>query len=188
VLAVLDACVLYPPSLRDLLLTLSALDAFDARWSEEILEELVRTVLAKNPDIERVRFEQHTVAAMRRHFPNAVVPVDPALVATLDNHPKDRHVAAAAIAAGATTIVTLNVKDFRGRALADAGVEVVTPGDLVGRLLDDIPESVVLAVQQISARWRNPLRSANEVASILEGHPSMGQPMRRVAELIPADR
>ncbi len=83
--------------------------------------------------------------------------------------------------------MTLNVKDFRGRALASAGVEVVTPGDLVGRLLDDIPESVVLAVQQISARWRNPLRSAHEVASTLEAHPSMGQPMRRVAELLPAD-
>jgi len=188
VLVVLDACVLYPPSLRDLLLTLAALDAIDVRWSEEILEELVRNVVAKNPDIDRVRFEQHTVTAMRRHFPNALVPVDPALVATLDNHPKDRHVAAAAIAADATTIVTLDVKDFRGRALANAGVEVVTPGDLVTRLLDDIPESVVLAVRQISGRWRNPLRSAHEVASILEAHPSMGPPIRRVAELLPADR
>jgi hypothetical protein len=28
-LVVLDACVLYSPSLRDLLLTLAALDAFD---------------------------------------------------------------------------------------------------------------------------------------------------------------
>ncbi len=63
-------------------MTLAALDAIDVRWSEEILEELVRNVVAKNPDIDRVRFEQHTVAAMRRHFPNAVVPVDPEVATT----------------------------------------------------------------------------------------------------------
>jgi hypothetical protein len=49
VLVVLDACVLYPPSLCDLLLTIAALDALDPRWSEAILEELRRNVVADNP-------------------------------------------------------------------------------------------------------------------------------------------
>ena len=39
-LVVLDACVLYPPSLRDLLLTLGALDVIEVRWSDAILDEL----------------------------------------------------------------------------------------------------------------------------------------------------
>ncbi len=74
---VLDACVLYPPSLRDLLLTLAALDAFDVRWSETILEELRRNVVADNPDVDPDRFSDHTLVEMRRHFPAAMVSVAP---------------------------------------------------------------------------------------------------------------
>lgn len=186
-LAVLDACVLYPPSLRDLLLTLAALDAIDVRCSDEILEELVRNVVAKNPGLDRSRFEQHTVAAMRRHFPQALVPSDPALAASLDNHPKDRHVAATAVTAGATTIVTLNVKDFRSKMLSEFGVEVLSPGVLVDRLLDDIPESMVLAVHQISSRWKNPPQSAREVVEVLGAHPTMAKPLRRLVQLLPPE-
>ncbi len=166
-IVVLDACVLYPPSLRDLLLTLADIDAVDIRWSDEILDELARNVLADNPEINPDRLQKHTIATMRAQFPEALVPVDAALVSTLDNDPKDRHVAAVAITAGAGGIVTLNLKDFRGQVLADAGVQVLTPGDPVGHLLDDLPGAVVLAVQQISARWRNPRRSPTKSSSCL---------------------
>ena len=105
-IVVLDACVLYPPSPRDLLLTLTALDAFDVRWSDEILDEVTRNVLADLPDIEETRFVEHTIGAMRRAFPEAPVDAPAELVVKLDNHPKDRHVAATALAAGADAIVT----------------------------------------------------------------------------------
>ncbi len=84
---VLDACVLYPPSLRDLLLTLAALDAFDVRWSEAILEELRRNVVADNPKVDPDRFSSHTLVEMRRHFPEAMVSVSLAEFDRLDNHP-----------------------------------------------------------------------------------------------------
>jgi hypothetical protein len=44
--------------------------------------------------------------------------------------------------------VTLNVTDFECRVLDDAGVEILTPGALVGRLLDEFPNVV--------ARGRSP--------------------------------
>jgi predicted nucleic acid-binding protein len=137
VIVVLDACVLYPPSLRDLLLTLAALDAFDVRWSDEILDEVTRNVLADLPDIEEARFVEQTIGAMRRAFPEAPADAPAELVEKLDNDPKDRHVAATALAARADAIVTLNVTDFESQVLGNAGVEVLTPGALVGRLLDD---------------------------------------------------
>ena len=118
-IVVLDACVLYPPSLRDLLLTLAALDAFDVRWSDEILDEVSRNVVADHPDIDADRFVEHTIGAMRRAFPEASVPVPPELVETLDNDPKDRHVAATALAGSADAIVTLNVADFESSCAAE---------------------------------------------------------------------
>lgn len=57
--------------MRDLLLTLAALDAFDVAWTDEILEEVQRNVVADHPDIDPDRFASHTLGAMRAAFPQA---------------------------------------------------------------------------------------------------------------------
>lgn len=180
-IVVLDACVLYPPSLRDLVLSLAALDAFEVRWSDEILDEVTRNVLADHPDIDKARFVEHTIGALRRAFPEAVVRAPAELVETLDNDPKDRHVAASALAAGAQAIVTLNVADFESRVL-DAGVAILTPGALVGRVLDEFPEIVARAVGHMADRWINPPRTAIEIAELLAAHPTMATPMAALRE------
>jgi predicted nucleic acid-binding protein len=185
VLVVLDACVLYPPSLRDLLLTLAALDAFDVRWSEAILEELHRNVVADNPQLDAERFRSHTLAEMTKHFPEAMVAVGPSDIdGRLDNDPKDRHVAAVAIVSHAAMIVTMNVKDFQGKALETAGVAVITPGQLVEGLLDEAPELVVFAVQRMASRWKQPPRSPAQVVEILTVHPTMATAMARADALV----
>lgn len=181
---VLDACVLYPPSLRDLLLTLAALDAFDIKWSEDILDEVTRNVLDDNPEIEPARYVEHTIARMRAAFPEAMTSIDPAAFEAADNDPKDRHVAAIALITAAAGIVTLNVRDFRGRALPRAGIAVLTPGALVSQLLDESPEVVLLAVRHLANRWVNPSRTPAEVAHDLAAHPSMQQAMSRLRGLI----
>lgn len=155
-IVVLDACVLYPPSLRDLLLTLAALDAFDIRWSEQILDELTRNVIDDNPGMDPARFVQHTIARMRAAFPDAMTAIERDAIDKADNDPKDRHVAAVALTADAGAIVTTNVKDFRGRVLPNAGVAVLTPGALLDRILNEAGDVVVLAVTHLAQRWENP--------------------------------
>ena len=183
-LVVLDACVLYPPSLRDLLLTLAALDAFDVCWSEPILEELSRNVVADNPQLDPIRFREHTLGEMRKHFPEAMSNVAQSEIDRMDNHPKDRHVAAVGVARSADAIVTINLKDFASQVLREADVAVVTPGQLVERVLDEAPELVGYAVRRMSSRWTNPPRSATEVVEILAGHPTMAAVMARTRTLV----
>ena len=50
--ALYDACVLYPPSLRDLLLQLASDGLHRAKWSEKIHEEWIRNVLKNNPTMK----------------------------------------------------------------------------------------------------------------------------------------
>ena len=105
--------MLYPPALRDFLLTIAALDGFVPIWSPQILHELDRNVLEDSPSVDPAKFRTHTLASMLRVFPNASVtatPDDNNDVAKI--HEGDRHVALTAIASNADSILTINQRHF----------------------------------------------------------------------------
>lgn len=49
--ALLDANVLYPARLRDLLIRLAIAGLYQARWSEQILDECFDNLLEDRPDL-----------------------------------------------------------------------------------------------------------------------------------------
>ena len=51
--AVLDACVLYPPSLRDLLMWLATTGVYKPRLTEQIHAEWIHSVLADSLHVPR---------------------------------------------------------------------------------------------------------------------------------------
>jgi len=61
---------------------------------------------------------------------------------------------------------------------------VITPGQLVERVLDEAPELIGCALRRMSSRWTNPPRSAAEVVELLAGHPTMAAVMRRTRALV----
>lgn len=69
---VLDANVLHPIVLCDLLLRLALEGLYRPLWSGEILEETKRTILRRRPDLDR-RALAARIAAMRHAFPEALV-------------------------------------------------------------------------------------------------------------------
>ena len=58
VLAVYDACVLYPAPLRDLLLHLACVGLVRPRWTDAIHEEWTRNLLANRPVLARAQLER----------------------------------------------------------------------------------------------------------------------------------
>jgi len=112
--AVLDACVLVPHVIMDTLLSLADEDLYKPMWSEVILEETLRTLLAIYPDKNPHSFEAR-LASMESAFPHACVhgwnSLEPGLASYWPD-PKDAHVVAAALRGRAEIIVTSNLKHF----------------------------------------------------------------------------
>ena len=171
---VLDACVLYPPALRDFLLTVAALDGFVPIWSPLILDEVERNVLEDNPTIDPTKFRTHTLASMLLVFPNASVNAatnaddQVALV-----HHGDRHVALTAIAANADSILTINQRHFPKAALRNRNIAILTHGEFTQILIRSDSDLVAAALEQLARRWQNPPHTLNQIIDLLSNHPTM---------------
>ena len=175
---VLDACVLYPPALRDFLLTVAALDGFIPIWSDVILDEVERNVIEDNPTIDPTAFRTHTLASMKRVFPDAAVaPVSESDFDVAGVREGDRHVALTAIASKANAILTINQKHLPKTSLQRHRIAILTLGDLVGSVIDTDPLLVPLALDQLSRRWRNPPQTVGEIIDLLSKHPTMKDPL-----------
>jgi predicted nucleic acid-binding protein len=146
--AVLDTNVLYPPTLRGLLLEAAAAGAFQPRWSEGIFEELLRHLR------DRVGTERADliVATMNRRFQDAVVGSYAALILAMTNSPKDRHVLAA-VAGRADAIVTRNLQDFPPESLASHGIRALSPDQFAVWLSDTEPLAMVQAVMSLATTF-----------------------------------
>ncbi len=95
--AILDANVLYPNLLRDLLLSLAAAGLYHARWTSEINDEWTRNLIANRPDLtSKVPL---LLELVNQAVPDCLVENYASLIESLVlPDPGDRHVLAAAIA------------------------------------------------------------------------------------------
>jgi len=185
--AILDACVLYPATLRDLLLSLARDGLFHARWSERIQEEWVRSLLKRRPELEELALRR-TCELMTSAVPDSVVHgwqrIEPGLTGLPDAD--DRHVLAAAICGHADAIVTFNLDDFPAEALAPFGVQAQHPDDFLLNQIELNPIAALKSIKAMRARWRNPQLSVRDLAAGLERQqlPLVAARLRDVAELI----
>jgi len=155
---VVDANVLFPLTLRDTFLRAAAADFFQLRWTHEILDEMERNLVATHTmsadKAARLR------AIMEDYFPDALVTGYEALTAAMPNETKDRHVAAAAVKAGAQVIATANLKDFH--PLPD-GIEAQSPDEFLSNLFDLDPERFTEMLREQASDLKRPPMTFDEL-------------------------
>ncbi|MDE0240076.1 MAG: PIN domain-containing protein [bacterium] len=135
-IALLDTNVLFDLYVRHVLLNLADDERFEVRWSDGILDELGRALSSRVPDdqLQRSFHEMATRlsdALVGGRHPSPATPLLP--------DPNDRHVLSAALACGATHIVTNNLRDFPEDILDPLGIEAASADTFLTWLFRENP-------------------------------------------------
>jgi predicted nucleic acid-binding protein len=165
---VLDANVLYPAPLRDLLLNAAGMKLYRPLWSNDIQEEWVKNLLADRSDLSEAKMRK-TVIAMNKAFPDAQVRNYKARInKLLLPDPDDRHVLAAAIQGKASVITTINLKDFPARSLIRYGLKAQHPDEFIFKLIERDEQGMLDALNNQVRNLRNPPLPMTRILENLE--------------------
>lgn len=147
----LDANVLFPTVLRELLLGVAEEGLYSPLWSPRILEEWARATPKLGPGAEaQARGE---IAVLRARWPLAeVTPGDGTQARLWLPDPNDVHVLAAAIDGSADLLVSFNRKDFPKADLIAEGITFNDPDKFLLDLWMGHPASVATVAQSVRDR------------------------------------
>lgn len=166
--AFLDASVLYPVSLRNLLMRLTLGGLYQARWTAHVHEEWIRAVLRDHPHIPAARLHELRAAMDERAEDSLVTGYETLIESCTLPDPNDRHVLAAAIVARADVIVTCNLRDFPAEALDPYEIEAQHPDEFIRHMLDLAPVVVVDAVRSQQAALVSPAVAMPKLLMLFE--------------------
>lgn len=165
---VYDANVLYPSTLRDLLIRIAQTGLVQAKWTDRILDEVFRSLRANRPDLDPLKLDR-TRDLMNRAVRDCLVTgYEPLIDALTLPDPDDRHVLAAAIKARAQVIVTDNLQDFPGNALGPWDMEAKGADAFVLDQIELNREAVYASIQRIADSRSRPPATISDVLAELE--------------------
>lgn len=169
--AVLDACVLYPTILREILQGAAEAGLYQPVFSDRILREWVLATAKLGPTAPVIA--QGEAEQLRAAFPRALVRDHPEIEARLVlPDVNDRHVLASAIASGADAIVTFNAQDFPGHVLAAEKITRRDPDGFLWELQSRHPDAMARVVETVRAK-----------AEAISGQPQPLKPLLKRARL-----
>ncbi len=146
----IDACVLYPTVMREVMLGCAHHGLFEARWSPRILEEWARAAGKLGPAQEV--WARGEIATLTAKFPQALVKYDAAIERQYWlPDPADIHVLTAAVVGSCDGILTMNAKDFPKNILGDETLLRWDPDGFARDLLNGAPEPVQAVANKVLA-------------------------------------
>lgn len=174
---ILDANALFPIALCDTLLRAAVEQLYRPFWTVEILDEMERNL------VQQQRTTAEAAKRRRRRMeaalPAAMVGGYQDLIPGLKNDPKDRHVLAAAIRAGAQVIVTQNLRHFPPAALAPYAIEAQSADMFLQYIFDIEPQIMVRIIREQAADLTRPPRTVDQVlASLMTEVPGVVRAIR----------
>jgi len=163
----LDANVLYPAPLRDLLLQLAVTDIFKARWTADIHREWIEALLRNEPHRDRAALER-TRDLMDSKTRDCLVTGYEALIPVIQlPDANDRHVLAAAIVGHCDVIVTQNLKHFPEATLAPYGINAQHPDEFLCNHLNLAQGLFCGVVKKVRGRLKKPPYTIEEYLDTL---------------------
>lgn len=153
----LDTNVLFPMTLMDLMLSMAEDFHHDLVWCDFLLDEWERVIVRekrRSPEQARAITD-----AIRRAFPSGrVAPGDyePIIETVPGPDPDDRVHGAAALAGGATALITANLRHFDGPFFAEHFVIIETPESYLLRRLEVAPDHLIETVKRVVAMKTRP--------------------------------
>lgn len=161
----LDACVLFPSVMREVLLGAAREGLYQPLFSARVLEEWARAAARFGEE----SFARTEIALLRANWKGAeVLPNKGDLDRLVLPDEDDVHVLAAAIAGSADLLITLNAKDFPRHTLTAEGLSRQDPDSFLRALLDENPEAMKRVASHtfsIACRMDNPPK---DVSSLLK--------------------
>jgi len=162
---ILDACVLFPGSLRDVLLRAAEEKLYRLYLTDQILEEVRKNLVGKKQVTEERG--QYIVNWMKERFRSSFVTDHACLIPAMPINEKDRHVLAAAVASGSKIIVTQNLKDFPQSLLKTFGVEASSADDFLVRCFSQDEGAMMTVVRSYVSGLKKPPLTMQEALGML---------------------
>ncbi len=145
----LDANVLFPPTLRDVILCLADVGILNPFWTEEIVNEWQGNVKKLLSPLQKKALAI-AYNEMTNKYPYALISGYEFLIEQIKlKDENDKHVAAAAIHGKVDFLITFNTKDFPKSLLRKYNITPIHPDKFFFMLIKDKPEKVNNAIDTI---------------------------------------
>lgn len=165
--AVLDANVLFPTILREILIEAAGAGLYQPLWSARILAEWRHAAARLGSDQDAISGAE--IALLNERFPDATMPDDGTRAIDFNlPDPADRHVIEAALAGGAEQIVTANLRDFPLHIMSAFGLRAIHPDAFLLALYSQEPETICKTVQD-----------TREKAALMGGNMTVAEMLKR---------
>lgn len=167
-IALLDANVLYPAPLRDILMQMALKGLFQAKWTAQIHSEWIEALLRNEPQRKREDLER-TRDLMDTHILDAYITDYEVHIPSLYwRDENDRHVLAAAIHGECSVIVTKNLRDFPSAVTDSYSIQVQHPDAFLHSFLIDNSEMFCETLHAVRSRLKHPPYSVETYLSLLQ--------------------